>query len=136
MSSPYLFLSVIFILVIAFATSTASSVIPYSSANLFTYGYPYEGFATVHDKLEIVPVTVGSTSGSECSKLNGFDGLYCSPSSAGKMLDVFSDADSGLTCSGSGLSNSKGSLCLTPAHQALLSTRGGNTMGIPAEIGN
>ena len=65
------------------------------------------------------------------------NGLFCSPlSSDVDNLDKFADAEGRLSCTdNSGLSNSKGGLCLTDDHRRLLSTRGGNSTGCNAPEG-
>ena len=74
----------------------------------------------------------------ECSKIFGFDGLYCNPAASNKNVDVYSQAKGDASCFGksSGLSNSKGSLCLDNTQMALLSTRGGNATGRDSQIGH
>jgi hypothetical protein len=68
---------------------------------------------------------------SGCKKVHGMNGLFCSPlSSDVDNLDKFADAEGKLNCTdNSGLSNSKGGLCLTDDHKRLLTTRGGNSTG-------
>ena len=72
-----------------------------------------------------------------CKKVHGMNGLFCSPlSSDVDNLDKFADAEGKLSCTdNSGLSNSKGGLCLTDDHRRLLSTRGGNSTGCNAPEG-
>lgn len=73
----------------------------------------------------------------ECNKIYGFNGLFCKPNEMGDNLDKFAEAEGSLDCKeNSGLSNSKGGLCLTPEMKQLLSTRGGNITGGNSEIGH
>jgi len=73
----------------------------------------------------------------ECKKIYGFNGLFCKPNETGEHLDKFAEAEGKIDCTdNSGLSNSKGGLCLTPEMKQLLSTRGGNITGGNAEIGH
>lgn len=65
-----------------------------------------------------------------CDKIFGFNGLLCHKQEVDAKLDMFSDAPGKLECAnGFGLSNSKGSLCLTETHINLLRSRGGNNTG-------
>jgi hypothetical protein len=65
---------------------------------------------------------------SECSKIFGFDGLFCQPS-ANKELDVMYNLPSNNTCESSGLTKSNGNVCLDKEAHRLLTTRGGNATG-------
>ena len=76
------------------------------------------------------------TNGQDCKKLYGFDGLFCTPGVADKSLDIYATADGKLDCEGSGLTNSRGSLCLDENQRNMLRTRGGNNTGKDAEVGH
>ena len=71
-----------------------------------------------------------NNAGTDCKKVYGFDGLFCKPYVADNKIDPFEGTPGSLTCSGSGLTNSKGSLCLDQNQVGLLSTRGGNATGL------
>jgi hypothetical protein len=72
----------------------------------------------------------------ECKKIYGFNGLFCTPTETGDNLDKFADTEGRLDCKdNSGLSNSKGGLCLSPEQKRLLSSRGGNITGSSDDIG-
>ena len=76
-------------------------------------------------------------SADKCKKINGLNGLYCSPEKNNeKILEPFSNLEGSLDCKTSaGLSNDKGGLCLTDSHQQLLSSRGGNS-STPDDLDN
>lgn len=74
--------------------------------------------------------------GQDCKKLYGFDGLFCKPGVADKSLDLYATAEGKLDCEGSGLTNSRGSLCLDENQKTMLRTRGGNNTGKDAEVGH
>ncbi len=76
------------------------------------------------------------TNGQQCKKLYGFDGLFCTPGVADKSLDIYATAEGSLECEGSGLTNSRGSLCLDENQKNMLRTRGGNNTGKDAEVGH
>ena len=76
------------------------------------------------------------TNGHDCKKLYGFDGLFCTPGVADKSLDIYATAHGKLDCEGSGLTNSRGSLCLDENQRNMLRTRGGNNTGKDAEVGH
>jgi hypothetical protein len=142
--SSYQFLGIVIVatIVLSLLVST-TSVLPYSAASLFPKSYPYEGFAglgysssTSGKPMDTYTSFLLSNPNFECKKVHGFDGLYCRPYVADSKLDIYSESDGSLTCSGSGLSNSKGSLCLNKVQSSMLATRGGNATGRPAEIGH
>jgi hypothetical protein len=68
----------------------------------------------------------------------GFRGLGTSDyNNNAFILDQFSSAIGSAECAGksSGLSNSKGPLCLSDDQKRLLQTRGGNATGMDSQIG-
>tara|TARA_B110000503_G_C6859554_1_gene294206 strand:+ start:213 stop:524 length:312 start_codon:yes stop_codon:yes gene_type:complete len=70
-----------------------------------------------------------------CKTVHGINGLFCAPSNVADNLDKFANAEGKLDCKeSSGLSNSKGGLCLSAEHKRLLSTRGGNFIANKEEI--
>jgi len=73
----------------------------------------------------------------ECSKVHGFNGLFCKPYAADKNIDPFSSVQGSTDCIGksSGLSNSTGGLCLDSNLSNMLKTRGGNQTGADMQIG-
>jgi len=141
---PYLLVAIVIILVIAFSLATTVRVAPYSKNTFFSHEFPYEGFQgleygnTTGNVLDSnSSLLVNGPPAAECNKVYGFDGLFCKPYAADKNLDVFSSATSNPSCVGasSGLTNSKGGLCLDETQKRLLTTRGGNASGKEAQIG-
>ena len=126
---------------------SCSGVVPYSSNSVFTHEYPYEGFAGMsanymnNDPKQsdsgVTNLLMNNPNSFDCKKVHGFDGLYCKPDAAAAKIDKFSDAQGDTKCFGqsSGLSNSKGSLCLGSDLTKLLQTRGGNQTGGPDQYG-
>jgi len=118
---------------------SCSKVRPYSPDTIFTHQYPYEGFGTLHyynnnpqtSDESINNYLINSQLSGECNKVHGFDGLFCKPYTADGKIDKFSEVQGDPKCFGksSGLSNSKGSLCLGNDLTNLLQTRGGNQTG-------
>jgi hypothetical protein len=111
-------------------------------------GYPVEGFGARYNALEYstspdekaadsyTSFLINKEGGdAKCKKVFGFDGLYCEPYLADNKLDIYSEAKGSLDCMGSGLSNSKGSLCLDKKMLNLLSSRGGNVTCPDSQIG-
>jgi hypothetical protein len=111
--------------------------------------YPYEGFGPIDHSTEYTLKSTGkddsyksflinNTNTTDCKKVYGLDGLFCSPNAKSEKVDIFSDVKGDPTCykNSSGLSNSKGALCLDATHLNLLRTRGGNQSGVQAEIGH
>ena len=130
MSKLTLFLAIIFILVICSSLFVScNAVSPIYMDTVFKKHSDFENFENnsmnEYSKHMIVSQEAG------CKKVHGMNGLFCSPlSSDVDNLDKFADAEGKLSCTdNSGLSNSKGGLCLTDDHRRLLSTRGGNSTG-------
>ena len=133
------------VVIIAISLMLTPGVLPYSSNDLFSKEYKYEGFSglsyTSADKNAAIDtdsslLIVNDTS--ECKKVYGFAGLFCRPDSVDKKNDAFADTKGSPSAFGvsSGLSNSTGSLVLSPEQVRLLRTRGGNQSSVPAEIGS
>mgnify|MGYP003992311707 CR=1 FL=1 len=123
-----LFLVIIFILVICSSLFVScNAVSPIYMDTVFKKHSEFENFenSTINEysKHMIVPEEAG------CKKVHGMNGLFCSPlSTAVDNLDKFADTEGKLSCTdNSGLSNSRGGLCLSEEHKLLLSTRGGNS---------
>jgi hypothetical protein len=126
--------SVLIFFIFFITVFSTKSFTPYDEKTIFSHMYPYEGFEQIFNS---TGKDVNNDS-NECKKVYGLDGLFCSPNAKSEKVDVFSDAKGELTCSGksSGLSNSKGGLCLDAKQLELLRTRGGNQSGLPSQIGN
>ena len=122
-----MFLAIIFILVICSSLFVScNSVSPIYMDTVFQKHSNFENFENnsmnEYAKHLIVPPTDG------CKKVHGINGLFCAPSDVADHLDKFADAEGKLECKeSSGLSNSRGGLCLSDEHKRLLSTRGGNS---------
>ena len=121
--------------------------VPYSPDTLFSQQYPYEGFSQLaytttsnnsplDDTYLLRSITPQPV---DCKKVGGFSecGVFCNPSSPEQQVDIYSCTDSNKECIGnsSGLSNSKGALCLNANHIKLLQTRGGNASCGDNQIG-
>ena len=134
---------VIFTIVASTLLISTTMVQPYSEDTIFARQFPYEGFSN-YSNTNDKPNTDGGIndylmqgSGAECTKVYGFDGLFCKPYVADSSIDKFSEIKGDASCLGksSGLSNSMGGLCLDANMQNMLKTRGGNQTGAPMEIG-
>ena len=141
----YAVLIVVILLVIFFSLSSAAAFVPYSPSTLFSNQYAYEGFnvgeyTTFPANTSIDSYTSrdikDTTSGQACKRVWGFDSLLCDPNSSDASIDPFSKASSSTTCASSGLTNSKGFLCLDENQRKLLSSRGGNVGGCDSQIGH
>jgi hypothetical protein len=75
---------------------------------------------------------------SECKKVNGFPGygVFCTPASGPKAIDIYSQAKGDINCNGLGYFNSKGPLCMTDEMKLQLATRGSNAKGGNGQIGS
>ena len=133
------------VVIIAISLMLTPGVLPYSSNDLFSKEYKYEGFSGLSYTSADKNAAIGTDSSllivndtSECKKVYGFAGLFCRPDSVDKKNDAFADTKGSPSAFGvsSGLSNSTGSLVLSPEQVRLLRTRGGNQSSVPAEIGS
>ena len=143
---PYLLIAVIFIVVILYSAFVSSNTMMPTSGPFFPNIKPHEGFQPRYKSLDY-STNVGqhaidshtshliNEAPSTCRKVYGFDGLICSPEIPENKIDIFSNAQGSLDCMGSGLTNSKGSLCLDKTMTDLLSSRGGNSTGRDSQIG-
>lgn len=134
-------------LIIVTSLFCGSGYVPYVPTNLFSHQYPYEGYANMGTDYSsksnnsimdsYAPSFIDGSKAGNCKKVYGFDGLFCEPGVADKKIDTFADTPGSLNCFGksSGLTNSKGSLCLTDSQKTMLSTRGGNQTGAPSTLG-
>jgi len=143
--------SVILIFIFFITYFSVKPFTPYDETTIFSKNYEYEGFDAIH---HATPYTLNSTNNDDnmksflinadsdvnsCKKVYGLDGLFCSPNATNSQhVDVYSEAKGDPSCFGksSGLSNSKGSLCLDQNQVNLLLTRGGNQTGPQSQIGN
>ena len=137
MSMITLFLVIIFILVICSSLFVScNAVSPIYMDTVFKKHSEFENFENNSMNEYAKHLIVSQDSG--CKKVHGMNGLFCSPLSTDvDNLDKFADAEGKLSCTdNSGLSNSRGGLCLTDDHRRLLSTRGGNSTGINTPEGS
>jgi len=125
---------------------SCSNVQPYSIDNVFLKQYPYEGYANMSTNYSNIDNSndsatnkflINKFSNQDCSKVKGFNGLFCKPYVADNKVDLFSQVNGEAKCDGnsSGLYNSKGGLCLDNNLKNLLRTRGGNQTGGNDQIG-
>ena len=147
-TSYYIFLIIVLLIVLGVSIPSGVMIRPYHESNIYRPETRFEGMTGRNHALEYSTASDNKTedsyqsyminkSGMECKKVFGFDGLFCKPYVADSTNDVFSKATGSLTCNNqsSGLTNSKGSLCLDEKMKKLLSTRGGNASGGESQIG-
>jgi hypothetical protein len=145
----YVIVATIILLVIIFMIYSATkSFTPYDPETIFIGHSPFEGFSQKNHSQDYVSTKTGKgdmytsflmkPSTESCKKVYGFDGLFCSPTVPDAHLDVFSEASGSIDCVGksSGLTNSRGGLCLDKKQTEMLLTRGGNQTGMQSQIGN
>ena len=98
----------------------------------------FEPFQTVVEGLNTPASTTKTTVSSSTKKIKeGFVGLESAPFGGDGPIDRFSGTPGKLECDSisSGLTNSRGGLCLDDNQQKLLRTRGGNATGGDFQIG-
>jgi hypothetical protein len=138
------YLSVLFIVVLIFLIFGSTSMScttyrPFSKEMMYAGDYPQsiEGFKTSeystypeHQSVDILGDNLIHHSRNHCEKVNGFNGLVCSPDSYQNPNDIFSEAKGSDDCKASGYTNSRGNLCMDDLQLKLLTSRGGNATGI------
>ena len=131
-----MFLAIIFILVICSSLFVScNSVSPIYMDTVFQKHSDFENFEN-NSMNEYAKHLIVSPEGG-CKKVHGINGLFCAPSDVADNLDKFADAEGKLECKDtSGLSNSRGGLCLSDEHKRLLSTRGGNSSNGTSAVDN
>jgi hypothetical protein len=130
---------VVFIIILCLMSSSGI-VRPYHRDSLFAHEFPYEGFSNIEPSTSdpyVNDLMINDANPNDCKKVHGMNGLFCKPFVADSRIDRFSQAKGDTSCFGksSGLSNSKGSLCLGNDLTTLLRTRGGNQTGGPDQYG-
>jgi hypothetical protein len=138
----YFLLSTFIIILISITLTSRVTIKPYYAYNLFKQHSAYEGFGDIgyssinnHIAIDKNDDTLINRPGLEYTKVKGFNGLYGNPNIKHNKLDLYNDAQGTLDCNGSGLTNSKGSLCLDKTMKTMLQTRGGNASGVSSQIG-
>ena len=141
--SEYIFVIIAFVVIISLTSCCAAKgVVPYSQDSIFTQQYSYEPYANMLETNSYSPEVISTPSQNEnriaYKNVVGFNGIYPNPSAVEPVIDQFSELGGNQTCfnSSSGLSNSKGALCLSPELKQSLSTRGGNLTGSDSQIGS
>jgi hypothetical protein len=131
---------VVFIIILCL-TSCSGTVRPYHRESYFANEYPYEGFSNIEPSSSdpyVNDLLIDNADKNDCKKVHGINGLFCKPFVADSRIDRFSQIKGDTNCLGksSGLTNSKGGLCLGDDLTTLLRTRGGNQTGGPDQYGN
>lgn len=103
---------------------------------------PFDGiqnnYASYRSKLNVDSNIIEKRQTQDVEPIGGFNGLYGSSEQPSNNLDVFKTAvgstDQRCFSTASGLSNSRGALCLDNTQFTLLRTRGGNQTGAASVI--
>ena len=137
-------LIVVIFSVIASVLLISNTVVqPYSADTIFAKQFPYEGFSNYGNvdgspnaDAGVNKFLIGNAV-SDCTKIYGFNGLFCKPNNADNSIDKFSQVSGNTSALGksSGLTNSMGALQLDDNLNKMLQTRGGNQTGAPMQIG-
>jgi hypothetical protein len=136
MKIKYIVLVVLLVVLVILAIScSCMDFKPFSEDTIFSKEYKYEGFNVA----SIINKPNTKKQGFE-GKTEGFEGFfenasttdYYAPYTTDGAIDVFSGTPGSKDCekSSSGLTNSKGGLCLNDTQKQLLQTRGGNATGV------
>ena len=119
-------LFVVIMLSLAFSTEGITGFYA-SSSRLIEY--PFEGFETKvlegnnHDKKH-----------DTAKKVEGFKGLQSGPIDE-QIIGFMYNNESNTSCKPYGYTNSKGNICMSEGDIKMLTTRGGNALGVSDQIG-
>ena len=98
---------VIFTIIAATLLISTTVVQPYSEDTIFAKQFPYEGFSNYGNSNNDKPNTDAGidkfliqNSGADCTKVYGFDGLFCKPNVADSRIDKFSEVKGDPSCFG------------------------------------
>ena len=151
-SVEVLTVAVMLLLVIGFSScSNCQKFVPYSPSDVLHTKFTKEGFSGIpyssYPENTSVDEAIAASNSFTSNSLNassslspvrlwGFSGLYSSPDND-KPIDMFGPTPGSLQCFNRsfGLAKSTGPLCVNQEQYALLTTRGGNQSGIPAQVG-
>jgi len=141
--SEYLFVIIAFVVIIGMtACCAAKGVVPYSRDSIFTQQYAYEPYANMLETTRYSPEVISQAAPTQSSivykNVVGFNGVFPNPGAVEPVIDKFSELDGNQSCfnGSSGLSNSKGAICLSASAKQSLLTRGGNLTGSDSQIGS
>jgi len=150
MKKDILTISALFLIIIFLAIwfSSTPAYVPYSST-IFSKQAAFEGFSTIgaqeyssssnNNAIDsmvssnlLQPITEGPKAVPGFRKF----GVFNTPDVASsEKIDIYSNAPGDLNAEGYGYYNSRGPLVLDDKMKALLSTRGANSGGSPAQVG-
>ena len=148
--SDYIFLLSLFLGIIVISAITEiynGAYLPYVKTNIFkNYQHSYEGYTSYLQPSDFTTTSAEQSLNSQItsqsiqpiSMSSSKSKILSAPYNENRVLNSFSNSVGTLNCtgSGSGYSNSGGSLCLTPEQIQLLKTRGGNSTGDDSQIGS
>jgi len=146
-------LSIIGLLLVIFigAMLGNSGIVGYSSVKTLNE-YPYEGFDQIQSNFEKRKEAFGpmddkkkyaeafaalnsSTMDSPAIKVSGFSGLQVGAYGDEKIIGFMYNNESNTSCKPYGYTNSKGNICMSEGDIKMLTTRGGNALGVSDQIG-
>ena len=142
-------LSIIGLLLVIFISMMMGNngVVGYSSSKSLNE-YPYEGFEAIQnafkaryteafgpneDKKKYAEAFESSES--PALKVTVFTGLQTGAYGNEKIIGFMYNNDSGAACESFGYTNSKGNICMSDSDKKLLTSRGGNALGVADQIG-
>lgn len=141
-------LSIIGLLLVIFigAMMGNSGIVGYSSVKTLNE-YPYEGFDQIQSNFEARKEAFAAMDDkkkyaeafaameSPPIKVSGFSGLQVGAYGDEKIIGFMYNNDSNTSCKPYGYTNSKGNICMSEGDIKMLTTRGGNALGVSDQIG-
>ena len=141
-------LSIIGLLLVIFigAMLGNSGIVGYSSVKTLNE-YPYEGFDQIQSNFEKRKEAFGpmddkkkyaeafAAMESPAIKVSGFSGLQVGAYGDEKIIGFMYNNESNTSCKPYGYTNSKGNICMSEGDIKMLTTRGGNALGVSDQIG-
>ena len=145
------FLSIIGLLLVIFIGVMLgnSGIVGYSSVKTLNE-YPYEGFDQIQSKFEerkekaeaFAPMDdkkkyaeAFAPIDSPAIKVSGFSGLQVGAYGDEKIIGFMYNNESNTSCKPYGYTNSTGNICMSEGDIKMLTTRGGNALGVSDQIG-
>jgi len=147
------FLSIIGLLLVIFigAMLGNNGVVGYSSVKTLNE-YPYEGFDQIQSNYEARDkkhaeafeamdskkkyAEAFEPMDSPAIKVAGFSGLQVGAYGDEKIIGFMYNNESNTSCKPFGYTNSKGNICMSNQDIKMLTSRGGNALGVSDQIGN
>ena len=130
-------IGVLFVVIMLSLSFSTEGITGFYASSSRLIEYPFEGFDgenLMKDTIDEGLPNRRMKKRAAAKKVEGFEGLQSGPIDE-QIIGFMYNNESNTTCKGYGYTTSKGNVCLTDADIKLLTTRGMNATGVPAQIG-